>query len=465
MTTLYSARWVLPISSAPVFEGAIAIAGAEIEAVGRRSDLIESFPGAQVHDFGEAVILPGLVNAHSHLELTAMRGFLDTEESDFFAWLRKLTFARLERMTPDDLYVSAAWGACEAARAGVTCLGDASDAASESMKALLDVGLRGTVYQESFGPDPLMAKENFQKLRDKVQLLREIETALVRLGVSPHAPYTVSAPQLELIAEFSKAEHLPLMMHAAESVFEDQLMREGRGPFAEGLAQRGIQWRAPGTSTVQYLMNHGVLDASPLLAHCINVDEVDLDCIRLGKGSIAHCPKSNAKLGHGQAPFKKFLDSGVVLAFGSDSVASNNTCDILEEARFATLFARAGLSGAPGLSGGDQSRAIGAQQHMPDAADALRTATLGGAQALGLAGQVGELSGGRQADFSVISLRGVQQVPVHDVASALVFASSGRDVIMTVVAGREVYRDGHVLTVDEERLRARMSEIAGKIRS
>jgi len=391
-----------------------------------------------------------------------MRGFLDAEASDFFAWLKKLTSARRERMTVDDLRVSAAWGACEAARAGVTCVGDASDAAAESMKALREVGLRGTVYQESFGPDPKLANENFEELRGKVYRLREIETALVRAGVSPHAPYTVSAPQLELIAGFAAAERLPLMMHAAESVFEELLVREGRGPFAEGLAQRGIDWKTPGTSTIEYLRNHGVLGAAPLLAHCIRVDDSDLESIRQSGASIAHCPKSNAKLGHGQAPFGKFLESGVTVGFGSDSAASNNTCDILEEARFATLLARSGMSH---WHTGSHTATGQLSERIPDANDALRTATLDGARALGLAGQVGELGEGMQADFIVISLSGISQVPVYDPASALIFASTGRDVIMTVVAGREIYRDGRLLTVDEDSLRARMNEIAEKIRS
>jgi len=112
MTMLYRARWVLPISAAPIPEGAIVVQGEHISAVGNYADLVASFPEAPLRDFGEAAIIPGLINTHSHLELTAMRGFLETEESDFFAWLRKLTIARLERMTPDDLYVSAAWGAC-----------------------------------------------------------------------------------------------------------------------------------------------------------------------------------------------------------------------------------------------------------------------------------------------------------------------------------------------------------------
>src|SRR5918911_548814 len=116
MTILYCARWVLPVSSAAVEGGAVAVRGAEIVGVGARSSLVERFAGARVKDFGEAAIVPGLVNCHSHLELTAMRGFLEREESDFFAWLRKLTFARNERMTLEDRYASAAWGAVEAAR-------------------------------------------------------------------------------------------------------------------------------------------------------------------------------------------------------------------------------------------------------------------------------------------------------------------------------------------------------------
>ena len=118
MTKLYCARWVLPVSSIAVAHGGIAVDGEQIVAVGDRASLVNQFPQATVSDFGESAIIPGLINAHSHLELTAMRGFLEKEESDFFAWLKRLTIARLERMSVDDLNVSAAWGACEAVRAG-----------------------------------------------------------------------------------------------------------------------------------------------------------------------------------------------------------------------------------------------------------------------------------------------------------------------------------------------------------
>ncbi|HKY43991.1 MAG TPA: amidohydrolase family protein [Pyrinomonadaceae bacterium] len=444
MTTVYSARWVLPVSASPIENGAVAVEGQRIVGVGDRDAIVERFPWFGIEDLGEAVILPGLINTHTHLELTAMRGYLENEETDFFAWLRKLTLARLNVLTPDDLRVSVLWGACEAVRAGITCVGDASDSALISMKALREVALRGVVYQESFGPDPKLVTDNFEKLKGKVHELRGFESELVRAGVSPHAPYTVCGPQLEKIAEFAESERLPLMMHAAESEAEALLLREGCGPFAEGFAKRSIEWNAPGVSTIQYLKQVGVLRVRPLLAHCIRVDEADIAALREAGAKVAHCPKSNAKLGHGHAPFAKFVAAGIAVGVGSDSVASNNTCDMLEEARFATLLAR---------SDGRLS-----------ATDALEALTLGGARCFDLEAAIGQLKEGFQADLTAVSLTGVHQTPNYDPVATLIFASSGRDVIMTVVAGREVYRDGCITGVDENHLRARMSELSVKLR-
>jgi cytosine/adenosine deaminase-related metal-dependent hydrolase len=451
MVIIYCAHWVLPVSSSPIEEGAVAVDAERIVGIGARAEIVERFPDATAEYFDHAVILPGLVNGHTHLELTAMRGFLEKEEGDFFAWLKKLTVARLERMTPDDLQVSAAWGACEAARAGITCVGDSSDSGSTSMRAAREVGLRGVVFQESFGPDPRLAKDSLEKLQTKLSELRELETPLVKVGVSPHAPYTVSAPQLELIAEFATREKLPLMMHAAESAAEDRLLREGLGPFAEGLTKRGIEWRAPGTSTIQYLKQLGVLNTRPLLTHCIRVDEADIETMAEMNSRIAHCPKSNAKLGHGHAPLSRFIEKGIAVGLGSDSVASNNTCDILEETRFAALFSRATENRTRSAHG------------MIDSQEALTLATLGGARSLGLESQVGELREGLQADLTVVSLKGTHQLPCYDPIDTLVFSSSGRDVVLTVVAGKEVFRKGQVINVDEDRLRARIGEIAEKL--
>jgi cytosine/adenosine deaminase-related metal-dependent hydrolase len=449
MTTLYCARWVLPITAQAIEDGAVAVEGSRIVAVGPRASLMDGY-GDGVEDFGEAVIMPGLINAHSHLELTAMRGFLEREEGAFPAWLAKLTNARLNHLTAEDLYVSAAWGAVEAARAGVTTLMDASDAAGLSMRALSDVGLRGIVYQESFGPDARLARENFEKLKDKISILRGGETELVRVGVSPHAVYTVCAPLLEMLTAFALEENLPLMMHAAESEAEELLVREGRGPFAENLSRRAIEWPVPGSSVMEYLEKVGVLRARPLLAHCIRADERDIERIVEAGAGIAHCPKSNAKLGHGRAPFAAFVDKGARVGLGSDSVASNNLCDMLEESRFAALLSRAG---------GDHL----ASGQMMSAREVLFAATAGGARAVHLEGLTGSLAAGLQADLIAINLKDRHQQPVYDVESALVFSSSARDVLLTIVAGREVFRRGRVLTIDEELLSARIREIQEKL--
>jgi cytosine/adenosine deaminase-related metal-dependent hydrolase len=450
MTTIYCAQWIVPVSAPPFAAGGIAVSDNLIVAVGTRQALVEQFPKAAIQDFGPAAIVPGFINSHSHLELTAMRGFLEEEESDFFAWLKRLTVARLERMSADDLNVSAQWGACEAARAGVTSVADASDAAMESMKALQSVGLRGIVFQESFGPDQRLAQENFDKLRTKISRLREHETPLVKCGVSPHAPYTVCGLQLEMIAQLALDEKLPLMMHAAETRMEVSLLREGSGVFADGLRSRGIDWQPPGVSPIQHLKQHGILDTQALLVHCIYVDDADVETLRETKTRVAHCPKSNSKLRHGVAPLRKFVEQKIVVGLGSDSVASNNVCDLLEEARYALLLARSDVA--------QQNFAADLSAH-----DVMQLATSGGAAALGTSEQVGALQAGMQADFAIVSLDGAHQIPVYDPVGTLIFSSSARDVVLTVVAGREVYRDGRVTTVDEDRLRARMKEIAEKL--
>lgn len=450
MTKIYCARWVLPITDEPIHEGAVAVEGTRVASVGPRALVLERFPSAEVLELGDTAILPGFVNCHTHLELTAMRGFLEPEEGDFFAWLRKVTISRNERMSADDLYVSAAWGAIEAARAGVTCVGDASDSGATTMSALRDSGLRGVVYQEAFGPDASVAAKQFDKAREKIERLRSGETERVTLGLSPHSPYTVAPTLLEMLARYAIDERLPLMMHAAESEAEQALMLEGGGIFAAAYALRGFTFDSPRTTTVRHLSNTGVLDARPLLAHCVRVDEEDIKLMKQHSAGVAHCPKSNAKLGHGRAPLGAMFEAGVKIGLGSDSVASNNVCDVLAESRFALLASRAA---GETVAGG----------RMLDANDALRLLTHGGASALNMQDVTGSLKEGLEADLVAVRLDAAHQTPHYDPAATLVFSSSGRDVLLTVVAGREVFRDGRITTLDEADLRARILDLAPRL--
>jgi cytosine/adenosine deaminase-related metal-dependent hydrolase len=448
-TKLYTARWVVPISSEPIEDGGVVVEGTQLVAVGTRNDLRAAFANCLVEDFGDAAIIPGLVNCHSHLELTAMRGYLEDVENDFTAWLRKLTVARLTRMGDESLFISALAGAVEAIRAGITCVSDAGDSARTTLAAVKEAGLRSIVHQEVFGPDPALANEAFQGFVEKVELLAGNATEVARIGVSPHAPYSVSGKLFQMVTEMALSRRLPMMIHAAESEAEERFVRVGDGVFTEGLLQRSIEWRAPGMSSVQYLDDLGVLEARPILAHCIRVDDQDISILKKRDVGVAHCPKSNAKLGHGRAPFERFLKAGLRVGLGSDSVASNNNSDILEEARFATLLSRTAF---------DVSKAPRVEP-----AAALHAATLGGARAMRLETEIGSLEAGKQADIAVVSLAGVHQGPIYDVISSLIFSSSGRDVVKTIVAGVELFDGKRVLTIDEEPLSAELRNVGSSI--
>jgi cytosine/adenosine deaminase-related metal-dependent hydrolase len=420
---ILTASYVVPISSEPIEGGAVAFDGERIVAVGGRADVVAQFPNADVDDHGEAAILPGFVNCHSHLELTAMRGALDDVEHDFKSWLLKINALRAE-LSDDDIVAAAIGGAREGAAAGVTCFGDIGRFGHAGVAALKEVGLRGVVFQETeFSPDNRTADEDFRKLGEKFEILKSEETELVRVGLSPHSPYTVGSRLFELIAQYAIINRVPLSIHAAESAEEMSLLTRGEGFFMDFYERMGLEWASLHCTPIEYLERLGVLSTRPLLAHCVMASDSDIRRIASNRATIAHCPKSNAKFGHGYAPFEKFLDAGISVGLGSDSVASNNLCDLLEEARFAALVAR---------NRPDRNRFISAK-------DVLHAATIGGAKAMGLEGEIGSLEAGKQADIAVVSLDHQAQQPVNDIYAALVFSSSGRDVIRTIVAGETVW--------------------------
>lgn len=445
---ILAAEYVLPISADPIRGGGVLVDGDMIAAVGSLAEVREKYPDASVEDFGHAAILPGFVNCHSHLEITAMRGYLDSVEHDFYSWLMKLTKTRGEVLSDADIEITALAGAVEGARAGVTCFGDIGRYGRAGFEALKNAGLRGVLFQETeFSPSDAKADEDLAKLKDKFFELRERQTNLVEVGISPHSPYTVSRSLFEKIGRFAADENIKLTIHAAESAEEDDLLKRGDGYFRTIYEKIGAEFDSPKCSPVEFLLSTGVLDARPLLAHCVRVSEKDIEIIEATGSKVAHCPKSNAKFGHGYAPLEKMLDAGVAVGLGSDSVASNNACDMIEESRFAALVAR---------NRPDRQRFI-------SASEVLEAATLGGARALGLDQMTGSLDAGKQADLAVVSLASISQQPVNDVASALVFSSAARDVTMTMVAGEVIYRDGRSTLVDEAELLHAAQVIAKKI--
>ena len=421
---ILAAEYILPISSDPIQNGAVLIDDDRIVEVGPLAQVRTRVPDVEIENFGRAAILPGFVNCHSHLEITSMRGALDDVEHDFRSWLLRLNDIR-SGLSSDDIQAAATLGAMEGARAGVTCFGDIGRHGEAGLKALKNVGLRGVLFQETeFSPDNATADADFEKLRTKFLDLRENATELVEVGLSPHSPYTVSRKLFELITEFALGEEIKLTIHAAESTDEDTLLIKGEGFFIDFYERMNLNWEVPRCSPVDFLSRTGILSAKPLLAHCVTVSDSDIDLIAASGSSVAHCPKSNAKFGHGYAPFEKFIDAGIRVGLGSDSVASNNVCDLLEESRFAALAAR----NRP------------ARHRFITAREVLEAATLGGAKALRLDDRIGSIEPGKQADMAVVSLDNPAQSPVNDIEATLVFSSHGRDVIKTIVAGKEVFQ-------------------------
>jgi cytosine/adenosine deaminase-related metal-dependent hydrolase len=433
----YHARWVVPICSPPIANGVVGVEGSRIEYVGP----IDDAPPGTDENLGDVVLLPGLVNAHTHLELTAMRGFL--EDLDFRRWILRLTNARRAVLDRDALLDSARYGLEEGIRAGITSYADTSES-GVVMQAMREAGVRGIMYQEVFGPDPAQCAESIAGVREKIAGLRYLENALVRVGISPHAPYTVCDDLFRESARLARELSLPMAVHVAESDLEQQLVVDASGSFAEGLKRRGIAVSPRSESPVQLLAGLNVLDLAPLLIHCVRVDGRDIQTIAASRSSVAHCPASNSKLGHGVAPLDEMLNAGIVIGIGSDSMASNNRMDILEEARLALLNQRARTGSC----------------ETPEAIDVLELATIGGARALGLDGEVGTLEPGKAADLAAFSLEGIG--PTQDPVTAAIFSLTGARARFVAVAGKPLLRHG-LLTTHRDGLAERMQTLADSL--
>ncbi|MGQ0650431.1 MAG: amidohydrolase family protein [Gemmatimonadaceae bacterium] len=419
---VYLARWILPISSPPIANGAVAVEHERISWVGPASGA----PAGLVADLGNVALMPGLVNAHSHVELTAMRGFL--EDLPFRQWILRLTQSRQAVMTPARHLASARAGLAEGLLAGITTFGDVSDA-GYSLDAMLQMGVRGVMFQEVFGPDPAQCGEAIDALRVKVASLRARTNTFVQVGVSPHAPYTVSDALFRATAAFARDESLPITIHIAESQAEHDLVTRGQGDFAHALRARGIGVVPRAATPIALLHDTGVLAARPALIHAIHVGREDLGRIADSGSRVVHCPASNAKLGHGTAPVDDMRTRGIPVGLGTDSVASSNRMDLLDECRLASLQQRSRLQNPAALP----------------AREVLEWATLGGAQALGLERDVGSLDTGKLADLVAFPLEGARDTPVFAPEEALVFGAAGRRPRLVMVQGKELVRDGLLL--------------------
>lgn len=441
------ARWVLPIERVPIEDGEVVVEGERIvEVRPSPTDRVAN----DVRDFGDAILLPGLVNAHAHIDYTVMRGLL--EDIAFFPWIRELT-ARKQALEEQDWIASATVGAAEAVAGGVTTLGDCT-ATGAALLAAKMFGLRGIIYQEVFGiDDSHTVPEIVANLDLSVRALRWQATgSRLKIGISPHSPYTVRSELFHALADYAAENDSRVCIHAAESLAETNLLRHGTGIIADTFERRGIAWKTPGKSTLAYLRDHNMLSPRTLLVHGTQISAGDREHICATNAAWAHCPKSNAKLGNGIATLglmKSCYPPGAPrIGLGSDSVASNNTMDMFDEMRFAVLLQRV------------RTRRYDAMT----ALESVNMATIGGARALGMDNEIGSLAPGKHADIIAVRLDSWNALPAYDPYSALVYAASARDVALTMIAGNIRYDAGRFPGVDLASPLQRFHEVARKLR-
>jgi cytosine/adenosine deaminase-related metal-dependent hydrolase len=424
-----SADWVVPVEGAPIADGAVAIADdGLIAAVGTRAEL-----GSDVH-YPEAVILPGFVNAHTHLEYDVYVGFGDG--LGFAEWIG-LHVQRKQRIDLEDMEAIARLGALGCLRSGTTTVGDCSFSGAAAT-ACADLGLRGTVFLEVFGETDEPIRERFEPMRDRIG---DALSGDVRLGISPHAPYTCTVELYRACAELG----LPVATHLAESEAETEFLRTGGGAwqsFAEMLVP------PPGTTGIRALAEAGLLDSNMVAAHCVKADEEEIALLAEHDVAVAHCPRSNAILGCGVAPLHELREAGIRVCIATDSPASTPSFDMFDEMRAALLAARAREGRPEALT----------------AADALELATLGGARALGLEDSLGSLAPGKQADLTVLSLSETAFIPWEDPVTSSVLGGSPQGVVATLVSGQPRYEKGGKtwleLIADARSARGRLLQLA-----
>jgi 5-methylthioadenosine/S-adenosylhomocysteine deaminase len=403
--TEVSADWVLPVDGPPIEGGLVRY---------EEGAVVEVTQGRAKRHHADAAIVPGFVNAHSHLEYAMYAGFGDGQA--FGPWIATHV-ERKNRLEHTDMVAIARLGVLESLRAGIATTADYSFSGAAATAAA-ELGLRAIVYLEVFALDPALAERQFEEKRARVKENGFEESELVRIGVSPHAPYSCSLDTYRWCLSLG----IPVGTHLAESANENEWLEHGSGPL-QGIAPILV----PPTGKRAVASLEPVLGPDLLCAHCVEVNEEEIALLAERNVPVVHCPRSNALLGCGIAPVVELRAADVRVGLGTDSPASTPSFDMFEEMRTAIYMARACTKRPEALL----------------ATDALRMATLDAARALRIEDQVGTLTPGKRADLTVVSLAGSPYHPVEDPAAAVVFGGSPERVLETIV-------DGHIRYANED---------------
>jgi len=366
--------------------------------------------------------IPGFVNLHTHLPMVLFRGAAD--DLPLEEWLRDRIWPLEARLTDEAVYWGSLLGLAEMIRSGTTAFSDMYFHLDAIERAVAESGMRAVLSYGIIAAElDAHGKEELARAEETVKRLKDGEERM-KAAVAPHSIYTCGREVWKRAVELALEQEVPIHTHLSETRTE--------------VADCYVRHRM---SPVELLQEWGGFSAPTIAAHCVHVTPSDVDILARHRVTVAHCPRSNAKLGNGIAPISRLRSAGVNVGIGTDGAASNNSLDMASELRFAALSAKA-ASGDPTI--------IPAQE-------AVQMATVAGARALGLEGTIAE---GNRADIAIVDLERVETIPTSDPLSSLVYSAGREAVTDVVVDGRFLMRDRSLTTIDEDRVKYEVKKIA-----
>lgn len=404
--------------------GALVITGDTIKSVGPKNELIEKYDPKQVIDCRGKILMPGLINAHTHVPMTLLRGLADDLKLDVWLLGYMMPVER-EFVSPDFIRLGTQLACAELAQSGVTCFADMYYFEEEVAKATAEAGLRAVCSQSILKfptPDAKFYEDSLAYARDFIT--RWKGHPLIIPSVAPHAPYTCTSEILKATSLLAQEFDVPLHTHLSETALEVENMR-----------------KETGMPVIPYIKKQGLLEAKVLAAHCVHIDPGEIRTLAHAKAGVSHNPSSNLKLGSGVAPVAKMLEAGLNVGIGTDGPASNNDMDMFEEIRLCAFLAK-GFSGDP--------------TSIP-AATALSMATRLGANALHMGHLTGSLEPGKKADLILIDIDKIHNSPrfkrePDNAYASIVYAAKSTDVTDVMVNGNWIVRNHKLLPLNQKNL-------------
>lgn len=410
-----------------VIHGALATEDDRITYVGEKTpDNIWMYD--DVVDMRGKMILPGFINTHGHAAMSLLRGYAD--DLPLQEWLQTKIWPVEEKFGPQQVKWGTYLAILEMIKSGTTTFVDMYDYMDEVAHAVVQSGMRARLCRGMIGLGSEAERQN--KLKEATQFVRDWHDAAggrITTMMAPHSPYTCPPKFIEQIVAQAAALNVPLHIHMSETAQE---------------VQQNVQ--EYGKRPVAHLLELGVFDRPTLVAHAVHVNEDEIDVLKHHDVKVSHNPGSNLKLGSGIAPIPTMLKKGIRPSLGTDSAASNNNLDMMEEMRLVALIHKGASQDPTAVS----------------ASTALRMATRYGAEAIFLS-DLGLLEPGHKADFITVSMEGPDWQPAHDLVSHLVYSASRHDVQDVYVGGRPLMRNRHCLTLDEERIRYQVKKVWGQL--